>query len=107
MESQESLENGKGLGWIKVSEEDKKARVERKKKKKQKDKKEAAATKRMSEKLAKVDATVAAETKKMEKTMEQAKRRALNKEKATGVKGVGGKKGLFCSPCVYELIVEP
>jgi hypothetical protein len=30
--------------------------------------------------------------------MEQAKRRALNKEKLTAAKEVRGKKGLFCSP---------
>jgi hypothetical protein len=100
MESQESLETSKGLGWINVSDEDKRARAEKKKKKKLKDKKEAAAKKRMCEKLDKVNATDAGETKKMEKTMEQAKRRALNKEKLAGAKEVGGKKGLFCSPVI-------
>jgi hypothetical protein len=98
MESQESLETSKELGWIKFSDGDKEARADKKKKKKLKDKKEAAATKRMTEKLAKVNATAAAENKKMEKTMEQAKRRALNKEKLTAAKEVRGKKGLFCSP---------
>jgi DNA primase catalytic subunit len=117
--TQESLERDQVLNWVKITEHDKKALAEKKKKKKMKDKKEAAGKKRMTEKLAKVDATIVADKKKMEKNMEQAKKRALNKEKVTRVKGAGGKKGLFCvvlcyvvlyfcSPCVlYELIVGP
>jgi hypothetical protein len=101
MESQESLETSKELGWVQITEDDKKAVAERKKKKKQKDKKEATAKKRLTEKLAKVDANVAAEKKKMEKTLEQAKRQAVNRAKVTNGKGVGGRKGGICYPCVY------
>ncbi len=93
---QEPLETDEVLNWVTITDNDKKALAESKKKKKQKDRKEVAAKKRMTEKLEKVDATVAAEKKKMEKNMEQAKRKAMNKEKATSVKRVGPKKGWFC-----------
>jgi hypothetical protein len=79
--------------WVQVTDKDKKNLADRKKKKKLKDKKEAAAKKRMTEKLAKVDATGAEERKKMEKAVEQAKKKALNKEKVTGVNRVGHKNG--------------
>jgi hypothetical protein len=88
----EPLETDKVLNWVKITDDDKKALAESKKKKKLKVKKEAAAKKRMNERLAKVDATVAAERKKMDKAVEQAKRKAMNKEKVTSVKRVGAKK---------------
>jgi hypothetical protein len=89
----EFLEADKVVNWVKITDKDKKALAESKKKKKLKDKKEEAAKKRMTEKLAKVDATVAAEKKKMDKAVEQAKRKAMNKEKVASVKRVGAKKG--------------
>jgi hypothetical protein len=89
----EPLETDKVLNWVKITDNDKKALVEKKKKKKQNDKKEAAAEKRLAEKFTKVDATGAAEKKKMEKNMEQAKRKAMNKEKTNSAKRVGPKKG--------------
>jgi hypothetical protein len=83
----------KVLNWVKITDDDKKALGEKKKKKKQNDKREAAAEKRLTEKFTQVDATGAAEKKKMEKNMEQAKRKAMNKEKAASAKRAGPKKG--------------
>jgi hypothetical protein len=84
--------NTTAVAWVKPTAMEKNAQAEKKKKRKNKEKREKAGKKCMTDKLAKVSANDTAEQKKMEKSMDQAKRRALNKDKATTAKGGGAKK---------------
>jgi hypothetical protein len=75
--------------WVKPTAMEKKVLAE----KMNKEKREVAGKRCIAEeKLAKISANDTAEQKKMEKSMEQAKRKAVNKDKGTTTKRAGAKK---------------